>query len=70
MFVSKDIDPTYPLVYSTTMKDHKPNTMLLKNINRNLHFKRFIENYKLGNVRFENINIKNICYEVIKITMN
>ena len=70
MYVSKDIDPTYPLVYSTTMKDHKPNTMLLKNINRNLHFKRFIENYKLGNVRFESINIKNICYEVIKITMN
>ena len=70
MYVSKDVDPDYPLVYSVTIKDHKPNTMLLKNINRNLHFKRFIENYKLGNVRFESINIKNICYEVIKITIN
>lgn len=70
MYVSKDIDPDYPLVYSTTMKDHKPNTMLLKNTSRNLHFKRFIENYKLGCVYFESINVKNLCYEVIKMTIS
>lgn len=70
MFVSKDIDPTYPITYSITMKDHKPNTMLLKNKSRAGRFKVFIENYKLGNVRFENINIKNITYEVIQMTMN
>lgn len=70
MYVSKDIDPSYPLVYSITMKDHKPNTMFLKNKNRSGHFKMFIEMYQLGNVRFESINIKNICYEVIKMSMN
>lgn len=70
MYVSKSIDPSYPLVYSVTMKDHKPNTMFLKNKNKSGHFKIFIENYQLGNVRFESINIKNICYEVIKMSMN
>lgn len=70
MYVSTSIDPSYPLIYSITMKDHKPNTMFLKNKNRAGHFKMFIENYQLGNVRFESINIKNICYEVIKMSLN
>lgn len=70
MYVSKSIDPSYPIVYSITMKDHNPNTMFLKNKSRAVHFKLFLENYQLGNVRFENVNIKNICYEVIKISMN
>jgi hypothetical protein len=69
MFVSKDIDPTYPLVYSLTLKDHKPNTMFLKNKSRAGHFKMFLENYKLGNVVFESINIKNLTYEVIKMSI-
>ena len=69
MYVSKDIDPTYPIKYSITMKDHKPNTMFIKDRNRALKFKRFIENYKLGNVRFENMNVKNITYEVIQMTL-
>lgn len=70
MYVSKMVDPSYPLVYSITMKDHKPNTMFLKNKSKAGHFKMFLENYKLGNVRFENVNIKNITYEVIKLSMN
>lgn len=70
MYVSKSIDPSYPIVYSITMKDHNPNTMFLKNKSKAIHFKLFLENYQLGNVRFESINIKNICYEVIKMSMN
>ena len=70
MYVSDAIDPTYPIVYTITMKDHKPNTMFLKNKNKATHFKLFIESYQMGNVRFESINIKNICYEVIKLSLN
>ena len=58
------------LVYTLTLKDHKPNTMLLKSKNRSSHFKTFIENYKMGNVRFETIDIKNMCYEVIQMTLS
>ena len=69
MWVSKSIDPSYKLVYSITMKDHEPNTMFLKNISKSGQFKVFIENYKMGNVYFEDINIKNITYDVIRTVM-
>lgn len=69
MWVSTDIDPSFPLKYTLTLKDHQPNTMFLKNRSKAGHFNYFIENYKQGNVYFENMNIKNICYEVIKMTL-
>lgn len=69
MYVSKQVDPNYPLTYSITMKDHKPNTFLIKNKNRNGHFKMFLEAYKESQVIFEDVNIKNICYEVFKMVM-
>ena len=70
MWVSNDIDPSCVLKYTLTMKDHQPNTMFLKSGRKKAgHFNTFIENYKLGNVRFENMNVKNITYEVIQLTM-
>ena len=69
-YVSKQIDPSYPLKYSITMKDHSPNMMLIKDKSRNLPFKRFLDGYKNGCVRFESINIKNITYEVIKLSLS
>lgn len=68
-YVSKKIDPNYPLKYSVTMKDHSPNMVLIKNKGRNLPFKRFLDAYKDGCVRFEDMNIKNLCYEIIRISM-
>lgn len=70
MWVSKDIDPSSPLVYSLTMKDHSPNTMFLKNLNRAPYFKAFLEYYKMGLVRFENMDLKNITYEIIRMSLN
>jgi hypothetical protein len=69
MWVSEDIDPSYVLVYALTLKDHKPNTMLIQTKGRKGHFKIFIENYKSGNVYFESMHIKNLCYEVIQMVM-
>ncbi len=70
MYVSKQIDPSYPLHFSITMQDHSPNMMFIKNNRTRGHFKRFIDAYKDACVRFEDMNIKNITYEVIKLTMN
>ena len=70
MWVSEDIDPAYLITYTLTLKDHQPNTMLLKNKRRCSSFYKFIECYKQGNVYFENMNVKNICYEVIKMTLS
>ena len=69
MWVSEDVDPSYLSVYSLTLKDHKPNMMLLKSKKHAGHFYQFIEQYKQGNVYFETMNIKNMCYEVIKMAL-
>lgn len=67
MFVSPDVDPSCKIVYSVTVEDHNPNTLLLNRINKSPFFRPFIENYKLGNVYFENQKVKNIVYDVIKL---
>lgn len=69
MYVSKDIDPSYPIVYSITLKDHTPNTLFLRDKSRATKFRILMENFRIGNVRFENMNIKNITYEVIQLCM-
>jgi hypothetical protein len=65
-FVSDDIDPFCKLIYSITLQDHTPNTMLLKGGGSRV-LKDFIDNYKLGNVYYENMNVKNLVYEVIRL---
>lgn len=69
-FVSQDVDPCCKLIYSVTVDDHSPNTLLLSNINKAVFWKKFIENYKMGNVYFENQKVKNIVYEVIKLCIS
>ena len=67
MFVSENVDPSCRILYSLTVQDHSPNTLLLSQLNKSLFFKAFIENYKMGNVYFESQKIKSVCYEVIKL---
>ena len=65
IFVSNDFKSD-GMMFSTTLKDHKPNTMFLS-VAKDLHcWKTFIKNYKLGNVYYENIKIKSICKDLIK----
>ena len=70
IWVSKDVDPSCIVTYALTMKDHSPNTMLIKSKSKSGYFKTFIDNYKQGNVYFESMDIKNMCYEVIKMVLN
>jgi hypothetical protein len=69
LFVSSDVDPFFKLVYSVTLDDHSPNTLLLKSVNKSVYFKTFIDNYKAANVYFESMKIKSIVYNVIKLCM-
>ena len=69
-FVSQDVDPSCKIIYSITVDDHSPNTLLLSNINKAVFWRKFIDNYKMGNVYFENQKIKNIVYEVIKLCVS
>lgn len=70
MFVSENVDPYCKIVYSLTVDDHAPNTLLLRQINKSPLFKTFMDNYKLGNVYFESQKIKAFCYDVIRMCMN
>ena len=67
MWVSEDIDPSYLVVYTLTLKDHQPNTMLLKSRSQSNYLKVFIESFKIGKVFYENMNVKNITYEAMKM---
>lgn len=64
-YVSNDVDKSCKLIFAITMDDHEPNMMLIKG--KCYSLQQFTKNYKLGNVVFEDINIKNVCYEIIRL---
>lgn len=66
IYVSNDYINS-PLTFACTLKEHTPNTLLLKTAKKYSFWKSFIENYGMGNVRFENMKIKLICQELIKM---
>lgn len=68
-FVSRNVDPSCRMVYAMTLEDHSPNTMLLSRAQRAILIKPFIDNYRLGNVYCEDIKIKGVVYEVIKMIL-
>lgn len=69
IFVSLDWDRSTPLIFSTTLDDHTPNTMLLKSPNKSNLWRLFIKNFKMSNVYFENIKIKNVCMDLLKMIL-
>ena len=67
MFVSNDVDPHYTRAFALTKADHTPNTLLISSLKKSYAFRTFLENYKLGNIYYENMNIKNTVYEIVKL---
>lgn len=67
LFVSKNIDPSNPYVYAITLKDFKPNTLLIARSKTYNHWKLFIEQFKLSNVYYESQKIKKITQDVMKL---
>ena len=69
MFLSESYDPLSGFTYALTTSDHKPNTLLIRSLRQSNSFSMLIENYKLGNVRFESVRVKNIAMEFMKLVM-
>lgn len=65
MYVSKDYIKDC-LIFATTTDDHSPNTMLYSIAKKYNCWNTFIQAFKMGNVYFENVKIKNISKEVLK----
>lgn len=57
VYIDKDIEPTCYLVYALTVDDHKENTMLTKS-KHYAPLKWLSDNFKRGNVRFANMEVK------------
>lgn len=69
MFVSSDYDKSSPYLFTTTVENHKPNTLLLKNARKYNCWSNLLKQFKLGNVYFENIKIKNIVLDLIRVIL-
>lgn len=66
VFVSSDFEKNTPFLFATTLEDHSPNTLLLSSVKHYNCWKVFITAFRQGNIRFENMKIKNICNELIR----
>lgn len=64
MYISNDF--IEGMVFATTTKDHKPNTLFFSVAKNYTCWNMFVENYKLGNVYFESNTIKNASKEILK----
>lgn len=65
-WVSKDIDNSSH-EFALTKTDHTPNTLLLTSLRSSAVFRSFCDAFQNGFLYFENQNIKNICYEIMKM---
>lgn len=66
VYVSKDYDKFTPFMFSMTLKDHSPNTMMFNTLRRYNFWRAFVNNFKSGLVYFENQKIKHEVYDLIK----
>lgn len=66
MYASRDIDPTNKCRYCLTREDHEPNLYLIKNLN-NTHMHDIIFMFDNGLLRFEDTQVKNVCYDILAL---
>lgn len=65
-FVSFDHDPNCPLMFAVTLEDHSENTMITKGT-KSESIRHFLVNFKMGNVLFENMIVKNLATDIIRL---
>lgn len=66
IYISYDYDKNSPFMFSCSLDDHSDNTMFLKSAKRYNCWKQLIDNFEMGNVRFENQKIKNLTMKLFK----
>lgn len=69
VYVSTDYVKNTPFLFSTTLKDHNPNTLFINSAKKYTCWKNFMKNFEIGIVRFENAKIKAICSDLIKMLL-
>lgn len=64
-YVSLDYDKQFPLMYSATTDDHRPNIMLLKHGRSQPFIKQLISAYEMGCVRYESVKLKAMFRDIM-----
>ena len=67
VYVSQDYLENSYNIFSITLKDSKPNVMMITALSRYDFWKQFLKNFKLGVVYYENQKLKHIIYEIIRL---
>lgn len=66
VYISTDINTTYPLELALSGDDHSENLMLLRGKKGNIFDSVVFESYKMGCLRFENKKIRNETLDIFK----
>lgn len=69
VWMSYDYEKSNINRYALTKEDHTPNTVLLKSLKHSRSFGIFEQAFTNGYLYFENMNIKNIGFQIIKLYM-
>lgn len=67
VYVSVDYLENSPHIFAITLKDSRPNVMMISALSRYDFWRIFINNFKLGIVFYENQKIKHIIFEIIRL---
>lgn len=67
VYVSNDYLDNNFNIYSLTLKDSKPNVMMIGALQRYDFWKNFLKNFKYGVVYFENQKIKHNVFEILRL---
>lgn len=67
VYVSEDYLENSPFIFSITLKDSKPNIMMINALGRYDFWRNFIKNFKLGIVFYENQKLKHEVFEIIRL---
>ena len=70
IYVSNDSPQDAFYVFAMTLQDHKPNTMMINSAKKYNCFKNFIQNFYLGNIRYESQKIKGVVYNLMQKMIN
>lgn len=67
IFVSEDYLDNNFNIFTLTLKDSKPNIMMISALSRYDFWQKFLKNFKLGVVYYESQKIKHVVYEIIRL---
>ena len=68
VYISEKYDPSNHMHFALTLKDHRENTLLTKDKHNTL-LQWLGKNFKLGNVRFESMEVKKKTEEAIRLIL-